>query len=60
MEEALKKAVKAALQELSRLLNGDAKNEQALSLGLECAEKNEWLPYGSSQPCIEFDIHDLY
>ena len=39
---------------------GDAKNEQALSIGLECQRTDEWLPYGSTQKCIEFDIHDLY
>ena len=38
---------------------GDARNEQALATGLQCLEKNEWLPYGSIDP-VEFEVNELW
>ena len=37
----------------------DAKNEQALALGLMCREKNQYLPYNQTG-VKEFDLGDLY
>ena len=38
---------------------GDAKNEQAMAVGMACRERNEYLPYNQSE-IREFDIADLY
>ncbi len=38
---------------------GEARNEQALARGLQCLEKDEWIPYGSIDP-VEFQVDELW
>ena len=37
----------------------DAKNEQAMALGIACREKDLYLPY-NQEGITEFDLGDLY